>query len=184
MSPCRYLREWGSLYQWFAILLTFLLKEHRSTRKMKSSHVHCLHFAKSFHMLHKLQISEWSQKQTWRWELSSAFYGEENKLREIYLLQITKFYLFYPILQENIPIYQLQKKKKKNIREGSCKILEFIMLFASVMSDSLWPYAPEPFRLLGPWDSLGKNIGVGCHALLQGIFPIQGLNRCLLPFLH
>ena len=25
-------------------------------------------------------------------------------------------------------------------------------------------------------DSLGKNTGVGCHALLQGIFPIQGLN--------
>ena len=25
-------------------------------------------------------------------------------------------------------------------------------------------------------DSPGKNIGVGCHALLQGIFPAQGLN--------
>ena len=26
-------------------------------------------------------------------------------------------------------------------------------------------------------DSSGKNIGVSCHALLQGIFPTQGLNR-------
>ena len=26
------------------------------------------------------------------------------------------------------------------------------------------------------WDSLGKSKRVGCHALLQGIFPIQGLN--------
>ena len=26
------------------------------------------------------------------------------------------------------------------------------------------------------WDSPGKNIGVGCHALLQGIFPTQGSN--------
>ena len=25
-----------------------------------------------------------------------------------------------------------------------------------------------------PWDSPGKNTGVGCHALLQGIFPTQG----------
>ena len=33
-------------------------------------------------------------------------------------------------------------------------------------------------------DSPGKNIGVGCHALLQGIFPIQGLNLCLLCLLH
>ena len=31
-----------------------------------------------------------------------------------------------------------------------------------------------------PWDSPGKNIEVGCHALLQGIFPTQGLNPCFL----
>ena len=30
------------------------------------------------------------------------------------------------------------------------------------------------------WDSQGKNTGVGCHALLQGIFPTQGLNPCFL----
>ena len=35
-------------------------------------------------------------------------------------------------------------------------------------------------RLLCPWDSPGKNTGSGCHALLQGIFRIQGLNLCLL----
>ena len=28
--------------------------------------------------------------------------------------------------------------------------------------------------LLCPWDSLGRNTGMGCHALLQGIFPTQG----------
>ena len=31
-------------------------------------------------------------------------------------------------------------------------------------------------RLLCPWNSPGKNTGVGCHFLLQGIFLIQGLN--------
>ena len=31
-------------------------------------------------------------------------------------------------------------------------------------------------RLLSPWDSPGKNTGLGCHALLQGVFPTQGLN--------
>ena len=29
-------------------------------------------------------------------------------------------------------------------------------------------------------DSSGKDTGVGCRALLQGIFPIQGSNPCLL----
>ena len=34
----------------------------------------------------------------------------------------------------------------------------------------------EPTRLLCPWNSPGKNSGVGCHFLLQGIFPTQGSN--------
>ena len=39
-------------------------------------------------------------------------------------------------------------------------------------------------RFLCPWDSPGKNTGVGCCALLQGIFPSQGLNPYLLCLLH
>ena len=35
---------------------------------------------------------------------------------------------------------------------------------------------------LHPWDSPVKNTGVGCHALLQGIFPTQGWNPCLLHY--
>ena len=37
------------------------------------------------------------------------------------------------------------------------------------MSDSLQPYWPQPARAFRfPWDSPGKNAGMGCHALLQG----------------
>ena len=39
-------------------------------------------------------------------------------------------------------------------------------------------------RLLCPWDSPGKNIGVGCHALHQGIFLTQGSNPHLFCLLH
>ena len=35
-------------------------------------------------------------------------------------------------------------------------------------------------RLLCPWSSPGKNTGLGCHFLLQGIFQTQGSNPCLL----
>ena len=45
-------------------------------------------------------------------------------------------------------------------------------------------YGLYPTRLLCPWDSPGKNIGVGCHALLLGIFLTQELNPCLLWLLH
>ena len=44
------------------------------------------------------------------------------------------------------------------------------------MSSSWWPHGLQPARLLCPWDSPGKNTGVGCHVLLQGIFPTQGSN--------
>ena len=34
----------------------------------------------------------------------------------------------------------------------------------------------RPTRLPRPWDFPGKGTGVGCHFLLQGIFPTQGSN--------
>ena len=38
----------------------------------------------------------------------------------------------------------------------------------------------QPARLLCPWDFPGKDTGVVCHFLLQGIFPTQGVNLGLL----
>ena len=50
----------------------------------------------------------------------------------------------------------------------------------------------SPVQLLGtlwtgflcPWNSPGKNIGLGCHALLQGLFLAQGSNLHLLCLLY
>ena len=50
----------------------------------------------------------------------------------------------------------------------------------SIMSDSLRPHGLPPIRLLCAWDFSGKNIGVGCHFLLQGICLSQGSNLGLL----
>ena len=56
-------------------------------------------------------------------------------------------------------------------------------------AQSLWshptlqPCGRQPTWLLRPWDSPGKNTGVGCHALLQGNFLTQGSNPHL-QFLH
>ena len=56
------------------------------------------------------------------------------------------------------------------------KFFSHVLLFVT-----LWTVA---LRLLCPWDSLGKNTGVGCHAFLQGIFPTQRLNPHILWLLH
>ena len=50
----------------------------------------------------------------------------------------------------------------------------------SVVSDSLRPHGLQPTVLLCPWDSPGKNTGMGCHSLLQKIFPTQESNPGLL----
>ena len=52
----------------------------------------------------------------------------------------------------------------------------YVCSVTSVISDFVQPHGLQPARLLCPWDSPGKNTGVGCHALLQGIFLTQGLN--------
>ena len=59
-----------------------------------------------------------------------------------------------------------------------------IVVLCSVMSNSLQPHGLEPTRLLCPWDFSGKNTGIGCHFLLQGLFLTQELNLHLLRLLH
>ena len=51
---------------------------------------------------------------------------------------------------------------------------------SSVVSDSLQPHGLQPASFLCLRDYPGKNTGVGCHFLLQGIFPTQELNSGLL----
>ena len=47
------------------------------------------------------------------------------------------------------------------------------------------PYQqPYPCTIAIKWDSPGKDTGLGCHFLLQGIFPTHGLYLSLLCLLH
>ena len=75
---------------------------------------------------------------------------------------------------------------KKFVSNSKCPVLFFKLfgfkeifrmiiiscaLLCSVVSDSLQPQGLQPTGLLWLWDSPGKNTGVGCRFLLQGIFP-------------
>ena len=62
-----------------------------------------------------------------------------------------------------LPRVLLQQRAEVLRIEGKGKVL--------VVSHSL------PARLLCPWNSPGKNTGVGSRSLLQGIFPIKGSNQ-------
>ena len=50
------------------------------------------------------------------------------------------------------------------------------------MSNSLWPHGLKLSRSLCPWNSPGKNTGVGGHALLQRTFLTQEMNPVLTSF--
>ena len=72
--------------------------------------------------------------------------------------------------------------EKKNSGEFQKAKLE--LLYACVLVAQACPilFNPMDFSPPGscPWNSPGKNTGVGCHSLFQGIFPTQGLNPGLL----
>ena len=77
------------------------------------------------------------------------------------------------IQKNNIYTY-IQYSKSKRGREGP-------------VVRTLCSHCPGPVVdpwLLCPWDPPGKNTGLGCHSLLQGIFPTQGSNPYLLCRLH
>ena len=75
----------------------------------------------------------------------------------------------------------LQRSQTKSL--SSFHLLR-VSISCSVTSDSLQPHRLWPTRLLCPWDFPGKNTGVGCHFLLQGIFLTQESKMSLLCLLH
>ena len=61
--------------------------------------------------------------------------------------------------------------------------ISFFVSFPGLVAQScltLQPHELKPVRLLCPWVFPGKNAGVSCHFLLQGIFLTQGPNLDLL----
>ena len=74
-------------------------------------------------------------------------------------------YRWYSIFPKasNLEVYGERKK---------VKLLSRARLFAT-------PWIVACTKLLCPWDFQGKSTGVGCHFLLQGIFPTQGSNPAL-----
>ena len=58
-----------------------------------------------------------------------------------------------------------------------------LLLFSCLdVSNSLRSHELQPTRLLCSWNFTGKNTGVGCHFLHQGICPTQGSKLCFLQF--
>ena len=104
----------------------------------------------------------------------------ENDIFRIVDLLIQSYYfllsfLKYPrrIYTSYVQYYFTTKMTEPVITDSSVCVCVCVCVCVShsLVFDSLWPPELQPATLLCPWDALGKNTGVGCHFLLQGIFP-------------
>ena len=66
----------------------------------------------------------------------------------------------------------------KEEKSNSQRMLSCVQIFVTPTDSS------PCYRFLCPWNFPGKNTGVGCQFLLQGIFPTQGSDVHLLCLLH
>ena len=67
-------------------------------------------------------------------------------------------------------LYWFSQSEKKWLLVCGIKKMQIVILrnaAAAVVSDSVRPHRGQPTRLPRPWDSPGKNTGVGCHFLLR-----------------
>ena len=81
---------------------------------------------------------------------------------------------------DSLPLCHLGSPILLSIQFSSVQFISVAQLCPTLC----YPIGCSPPGLLCPWDSPDKNTGVGCHALLQGIFPTQGSNLHLLRLLH
>ena len=92
-----------------------------------------------------------------------------------------------------VPILQTPRQRPRKVRGASGPTVQWggtgsgvrcVCSIISVVSDSLRPHGLYPARLFWQCNSPGKNTGVGCHFLLQGIFLTKELNPGLLCLLN
>ena len=85
-----------------------------------------------------------------------------------------------PVSWISFPLSSPQSAEESSLCRTGGSHHECECVSCSVLSGSLRPCGLQPARLLCPWDSSGKNTRVGCHSLLQEIFPTQGSKLGLL----
>ena len=80
---------------------------------------------------------------------------------------------------QDLTTFKERKNRLSTLMVGE-GILQSKYSVSSVLSDFLWPHGLLSTRVLCSWNFPGKNSGMDCHFLLQGIFLTQGLNLGLL----
>ena len=116
-----------------------------------------------FRIFHSLLWSAWSKALPYEWSRSRCFSGI---LWSKGCWQFDLWFLAFSKSSVYMWKFSVHILLKPGVGLGAKSSLTFV--------------TPWTAKLLCPWDSPGKNTGVGHHFLLQGIFPTQELNLGLL----
>ena len=107
----------------------------------------------------------------WTWVSASSgswwWTGKPSMLQSMGLQRVRHDWAAWTELKVFLPF--LSAEQLTNSAYGLQGLFFVTVLSCSVESDSLWPHGVYPARLPCPWDSLGKNTGVGCHAIYMQI---------------
>ena len=122
---------------------------------------------------HTTDSSEWDNSYA-IWPIGSCLLLSSESLVIVLPFKECAFFLLISPNPQTAASFPLLKYPVVSLEPCECVLSGFIV------SDSLRPHGLWSARLLCPWDFPGKNTGVGCHFLLQGIFLTWGLNPRLL----
>ena len=120
---------------------------------------------------------------------------KENKNRWVRLSKFSRYKRTSEIIQFTHPQLANEETEAQRGKTAVLKITQAVssrarskvssilaVVFQLTIFDAMQTHGLQPARLLCPWDSPGKNTGVGGCSLLQGIFPNQGSNLGLLHY--
>ena len=126
-------------------------------------------------------------RRPWETQTNGRFLGLLMKPRKIIFCWVRRFLLpggCRPLRMCAVTFDRCPAGQDGVHRWRCCRTLYFVTVSACSVAQSVGPCGLQPTRLLCTWNFPSKNTGACCHFLLQGIFPTQGLNLCLLSLLH
>ena len=124
------------------------------------------------------------------WSMYSCFFCIErlNFFSLIFRFMCCLLRTFVPILSLDLWLQASDRRKGQEAFGPSSTVLKNHVLHNKCvyaeLRPTLRPHGLQPSRFLWPWNFPGKNKRVGCHFLLQGIFPTLGSNPHLLSLLR
>ena len=146
-----------------------------------------IHFH-SVSALKSIRLPKFPLSQPQRETLTSRFYfvgslwGVNGSLQRAQLMAGYTLWVSSDVRWPDICLKSSSKWEKwpQSVQASAVPLWRACVLSRSVMSGSLQPHGLYPARLLCPWDSPGKNPGVGYHFLLQGNLPDPGIKTASL----